>query len=162
MKPRCKDLRHPDRAKVPSIKPLRSGWPNGLIILPNTVWAIYCLICQQVFSSMTRQKLSPSLAELSSTIMRGKLLLQMKSRTWWLNTASPISLQNSKRRLHFFSTSNLIWNKTMILKKKNSWFKEINWIRQISCCIHPAVFTSRNGWEPSMRLCLDLATKSFK
>ena len=61
-------------------KLLKFGLLNGLIILQNTVQAIYYQICLQEYFSMIQQKLLLSLAGTNSFIMKEKQLPLTKNK----------------------------------------------------------------------------------
>ncbi len=126
-------------------KLLKFGLLNGLIILQNTVQAIYYLICLQEYFSMIQQKLLLSLAGTNSFIMKEKQSPLTKNKMLCLNIILIITRQNFRKRLLFYNILKVIQNKIMMLKRKSSSLREINNKQVKNYNIHQVLFMLKNG-----------------
>lgn len=126
-------------------KLLKFGLLNGLIILQNTVQAIYYQICQQEYFSMIQQKLLLSLAGTNSFIMKEKQSPLTKNKMLCLNIILIITRQNFRKRLLFYNILKVIQNKIMMLKRKSSFLREINNKQVKNYNIHQVLFMLKNG-----------------
>ena len=126
-------------------KLLKFGLLNGLIILQNTVQAIYYLICLQEYFSMIQQKLLLSLVGTNSFIMKEKQSPLTKNKMLCLNIILIITRQNFRKRLLFYNILKVIQNKIMMLKRKSSFLREINNKQVKNYNIHQALFMLKNG-----------------
>lgn len=126
-------------------KLLKFGLLNGLIILQNTVQAIYYQICLQEYFSMIQQKLLLSLAGTNSFIMKEKQSPLTKNKMLCLNIILIITRQNFRKRLLFYNILKVIQNKIMMLKRKSSFLREINNKQVKNYNIHQVLFMLKNG-----------------